>query len=568
MLRCRRGKTGTERFAPIRRCRIGSLALPLDGARDDLLQHLLEGGVARFGLAAGIPASEKVPLIPVLTLERSRPSEFNRHRRDRHRFGSSILAIRAARGTIRAESVYYSIAVFNLVESMNHSQEKSTYTTDGSRHFLALVSLALITGVFAGLLGGLFRLLLVHADIWRSALIDRAHGLGTAGLPTVVIGAAILVAFAAWLVRRFAPSAAGSGIPNVEAALDQRLRPAAFMILIPIKFVGGVLAIGSGLALGREGPSVQMGASAGHFMSELSRRSWPDHRALIAAGAGAGLATAFNAPLAGAIFVLEELYKRFEIRIAVAALTASVTAIGVSRLLLGDAPDFNVSESSVATITQPLFFLLGVIAGLLAVLYNSMLLGALAIADRLSRVPVELRAGVIGAAVGALAWFAPAIVGGGDAITQGVLTGAGTLTMLPILYAIRLVLSTASYAAGTPGGLFAPMLVLGAQSGLFFGLVVEAIFPGSGIQPESFAIVGMAALFTGIVRAPLTGIILTAEMTGSVTLVLPMLAACAIAMVIPTLFGSAPIYDSLRERLLSAGGASVEPHEGNASRHD
>jgi len=159
-------------------------------------------------------------------------------------------------------------------------------------------------------------------------------------------------------------------------------------------------------------------------------------------------------------------------------------------------------------------------------------------------------------------------VGGGDAITQGVLTGAGTLTMLPILYAIRLVLSTASYAAGTPGGLFAPMLVLGAQSGLFFGLVVEAIFPGSGIQPESFAIVGMAALFAGIVRAPLTGIILTAEMTGSVTLVLPMLAACAIAMVIPTLFGSAPIYDSLRERLLSAGGASVEPHEGNASRHD
>jgi len=445
---------------------------------------------------------------------------------------------------------------------MSPSQGKPNQAGDGRGHFLALLVLALVVGVFAGLLGALFRLLLVHGDIWRNILIAWAHGLGPAGFPLVVITAAVLVAFAAWLVRRIAPSASGSGIPNVEAALDQRLQPTPFWRLIPVKFVGGVLAIGSGLALGREGPSVQMGASAGHYLSELSGRSWPDARALIAAGAGAGLATAFNAPLAGAIFVLEELYKRFETRIAIAALAASVTAIGVSRLILGDAPDFSLpTPPDVAQAVEPLFFVLGLLAGLLAVLYNSMLLGALAIADRLSRIPVELRAGAIGAAVGALAWFAPAIVGGGESITQEVLNGAGGLMMLPLFYAIRLVLSTASYAAGTPGGLFAPMLVLGAQSGLFFGLLVEAIFPGSGVQPESFAIVGMAALFTGIVRAPLTGIVLTAEMTGSVTLVLPMLAASVIAMVIPTLLGSAPIYDSLRERILSRPAGTSAPSD-------
>ena len=435
---------------------------------------------------------------------------------------------------------------------MNRSQSKANHGEDRRGHFLSLLFLALIVGAFAGLLGALFRLLLVHSDIWRNTLIVWAHGRGPAGLPLVVITAAILVAFAAWLVRRIAPSASGSGIPNVEAALDRRMQPTLFWRLIPVKLVGGVLAIGSGLALGREGPCVQMGAITGHYLSELSRRDWPDARALIAAGAGAGLATAFNAPLAGAIFVLEELYKRFETRIAIAALAASVTAIGVSRLLLGNAPDFRVpSFPLVIGALSPLFFLLGLFAGLLAVLYNSMLLGALAIADRLSRFPVELRAGLIGAAVGALAWFAPSIVGGGDSITEGVLNGAGSLTMLPLFYGIRLVLSTASYAAGTPGGLFAPMLVLGAQSGLFFGLLVEGIFPGSGVQPEGFAIVGMAALFTGIVRAPLTGIVLTAEMTGSVTLVLPMLAASVIAMLIPTLLGSAPIYDSLLERILS-----------------
>jgi len=416
-------------------------------------------------------------------------------------------------------------------------------------HFISLAILGLIVGVFAGLLGALFRWSLIHADILRNALIARANGIGVAGFLLVVVTCAVLAGVAAWLVRRFSPFASGSGIPDVEAVLDQRMQPVPFWRLIPVKFVGGILAIGSGLALGREGPSVQMGASAAHYVAGLCRRSWPDSRALIAAGAGAGLATAFNAPLAGAIFVLEELYKRFEIRIAIAALGASTTAIAVSRLILGDAPDYQVAPIPfVVDAVKPLFFVFGLLAGLLAVLYNSMLLGALAIADGLSRIPAELRAGVVGAAVGVLAWFAPAIVGGGDPITQSLLNGAGSLALLPLLYAVRLILSTASYATATPGGLFAPILVLGTQCGLFFGLASQAIFPDIGIRPESFAVVGMAALFTGIVRAPLTGIVLTLEMTASVTLLLPMLAACFVAMLVPTLMGSAPIYDSLGER--------------------
>jgi H+/Cl- antiporter ClcA len=113
------------------------------------------------------------------------------------------------------------------------------------------------------------------------------------------------------------------------------------------QFVGGLLAIGAGLALGREGPSVQMGASSAHLVGKLFRRSWPDCRVLVAAGAGAGLATAFNAPIAGAVFVLEELVQRFEHRIAIAALGASATAIGIARVLIGDAPDFHVGLGSV-----------------------------------------------------------------------------------------------------------------------------------------------------------------------------------------------------------------------------
>jgi H+/Cl- antiporter ClcA len=137
---------------------------------------------------------------------------------------------------------------------------------------------------------------------------------------------------------------------------------------------------------------------------------------LIAAGAGAGLATAFNAPIAGAIFVLEELIQKFEHRIAIAALAASATAIAVARILLPDAPDFVVAPLSYGTPeARPLFFALGGVIGLLAIAYNNALLGTIAAAERLRRLPVEARAGLIGAAVGTLGWFAPTLIGGGDA---------------------------------------------------------------------------------------------------------------------------------------------------------
>jgi CIC family chloride channel protein len=279
------------------------------------------------------------------------------------------------------------------------------------------------------------------------------------------------------------------------------------------------------------------------------RRNWPDCRVLFAAGAGAGLATAFNAPMAGAVFVLEELVRRYEPRIAIAALAASATAISVSRVFLGDAPDFHIDTLTYPSFeVRPLYFGLGAVAGAAAVVYNRTLLATLAAAVRLRFLPVELRAALIGAAVGALAWIAPDLVGGGDPISQRALLGMELFSVIPYLFALRLALGAISYAAGTPGGLFAPMLVLGAQLGLFFGMACQIAFPGLDIAPQGFAVVGMAAFFTGVVRAPLTGIVLVTEMTASVTLLLPMLAACFVAMLVPTLLRNAPIYDSLRKR--------------------
>ncbi len=419
---------------------------------------------------------------------------------------------------------------------------------EGHGSLVVLALLAPLVGAAAGLLGAIFRLALEEADCFRDALIAWAHGEKLTGLLLVAAACAAAAAVAAWLVRRFSPPASGSGIPHVEAVLEGEVPPAPPR-LIPVKFFGGLLAIGSGLALGREGPSVQMGASIAHIIGKIAGRGWPDCRVLLAAGAGAGLSTAFNAPIAGAVFVLEELVRRFDTRIAIAALGASAGAIAVARLLLGHVPDFDVEALAYPGIqTLPFFVALGAVAGFVATLYNGTLLGAIWVADRLDRWPGELRAGVIGASVGVCAWFVPGLVGGGDQITQHTLAGGATVSMIPLAFVFRFGLGAVSYAAATPGGLFAPMLVLGAQLGMFLGILCKMAFPEMDVDPAAFAVVGMAAFFTGVVQAPVTGIVLVIEMTAGFTMLLPMLGACFAAMLVPNLLHGAPIYQSLRER--------------------
>jgi chloride channel protein, CIC family len=442
------------------------------------------------------------------------------------------------------------LAQVRLLEKMTSKFAPAGDPDDKPGNLVSLALLASLVGVISGFLGAIFRLALDRAEHFRTTTIIWAHGQKALGFLLVVAACAGATAIAAWLVRRFAPAASGSGIPDVEAALAGKLQQESFL-LIPVKFFGGVLAIGAGLALGREGPSVQMGSSTANLVGRAFHRNWPDIRVLMAAGAGAGLATAFNAPIAGALFVLEELVRRFEPRIAIVALGASSSAILVSRFFLGDLPDFHIPALAFpGNKTKLLFFILGAFAGLAAVAYNHTILGALAVADKLQGWPSELRAALVGAAIGMLAWFAPEVVGGGDFLTQRTLLGVGTLSLLPLLFLVRFALGAVSYSAATPGGLFAPMLVLGSELGLFFGIICRSLFPGLHIQPEAFAVVAMAAFFSGVVGAPLTGIVLVAEMTGNVTMLLPMLGACFAAMLVPTLLRNSPIYDSLSRRRL------------------
>jgi CIC family chloride channel protein len=367
-------------------------------------------------------------------------------------------------------------------------------------------------------------------------------------------GATVAIA----LVRRYAPETSGSGIPHLKAVLH-RLSDLAWFRVLVCKLVGGVLAIGSGLALGREGPTVQMGGAIGDGIARRLHVSSRDRLTLTAAGAGAGLAAAFNAPLSGLVFVLEEMQRDFRPAVFGAAFVAAAAADVVTRLASGQIPVFSVPDYPVPPLAAlPAFAVLGCVTGVLGVLFNRSLLGTLNWAARF-RGPLVLGIGAaVGAASGLIAWFSPVAVGGGHALAETILAGHIAFGVMPIWFFLRFGLTIASYGTGAPGGIFAPLLVLGAVVGLAIGQITHFLSPAIVPQPAVFAVVGMAAYFTAIVRAPLTGVVLILEMTGNYEQMLPLLASCFCAYAVAEYMKDPPIYEALLERdLLRRGGASA-----------
>jgi len=432
---------------------------------------------------------------------------------------------------------------------------------------MALFTVAtLVAAIGIGLLGGAFRWCLEQAELMRMTLLDWAHGLSWGwAVPIVVVAACAAIGH---LFTRLAPRASGSGIQDVEAVWhEQEELPGASVL--PSRFLGGVIAIGSGMVMGREGPSVHLGSTIGAEVGRWFRLSDYERKLLYTTVGGAGLAVAFNAPVGGALFTIEEVTKSFRVRVILVTLMSTSLAVWVSRFIVPEHADFTVAPiASPDVAVLAVYVLLGLLSGALGVAYNALVMGLLRRTDRM-RMHATTRAALIGGLIGVLLWFDPLAAGGGADVAQLILGEQPfTLWTLVALLAVRFVAGPLSYASGTPGGLFAPLLALGALWGALFYTVALAVGGGGaadllGSSLVPFALVGMVALFTASVRAPLTGIVLITEMTSTASLTLAMFAAAAAALFMTTALKGRPIYDSLRDRMLElrdarAGAATVE----------
>lgn len=418
-----------------------------------------------------------------------------------------------------------------------------------------LVIVSAIAGALTGLVGGLFRVLLekLYEQLFHVLAFWRHMDSAGALIPGwfwALLAGGLCLGISRWLVR-FAPLAGGSGIQHVEGVIHGLAKPAPLKVL-PIKFVGGLLAMAPGAALGREGPTVQMAAVIGNVCGEIARLSRSDRFLLYTAVAGSGLSVAFNAPLAGAAFVIEEVARRVTLRRVLVTLTAIATAMLSFWSIYGDALEFQVDlPQTQSVVALAGMTLLGGLCGYISTFYNRSILISLNQFDALPNIAPELKAAFIGMGVGLLAWFYPAGVGGGEVQVQKILSGHIAPLSLLILFAVRWIMGPISYAAGTPGGIFSPMLLLGAALGSLYaaGLTATGLLT---VSATDFALIGMAALFAGVVRAPLTGVLLIIEMTGSTVLVVPLLAASVAAVLVASLLGNPPIYDSLLTRMVAA----------------
>ena len=421
-----------------------------------------------------------------------------------------------------------------------------------SNKTLTIYAVAILLGALTGVLGSYF-LLAIHK---MGSLMEKGFQYTSSrGWPLGLVSAIVsmCMVYIAWLmVKWIATEASGSGVQEIEGALMHQ-RPVFWRRLLPVKFIGGVLAISSKLVVGREGPTIQMGGNLGDMLGELFKM--PPHRrdSLIAAGAAAGLATAFNAPLAGILFVMEEMRSEFKFSFTnfTSVAIACVVAVIFLHLIIGAGPAIPMSVFLLPSLRSLcLFFIFGLVVGLVGLLFNLLLIRSLSMIDQLSVFMRDVYVLLVGLLVGFLVYIRPELVGGGYEIIEKSLTMSPSFSVLMLLVIVRFIMTMLSYNTGVPGGIFAPMLALGTLLGLAASHVFQYMMNDITVHPGMFAVAGMGALFAAVVRAPVTGIVLVVEMTQNYSLILPLMVTCLTATTVVQLAGNPPIYTQLLHRTL------------------
>ncbi len=397
--------------------------------------------------------------------------------------------------------------------------------------------LALVIGALTGTVVVAFILLTERLGLrlypmggapWRRLLFPVAGSLG--------IG---------YLLYRYFPNARGSGVPQTKAALFARQGRISLRTVLG-KFFCTSATLASGIPLGREGPSVQVGAGIASILGRLFRLPNEQVKRLIPVGAAAAIAAAFNTPMAAVLFSLEEIVGDLNAPVMGAVVLASATSWAVLRVFLGNNPLFKVPQYQLVHPGEfALYALLGIVGGFVSVAFTQLLLRIRARFSRFPEKTVWFQPVAGGLLVGLMGWFVPQVMGVGYGFVGDALNGNMALKMMLLLVVLKLFAVTTSYASGNAGGIFGPSLFIGAMLGGSVGTIAHHFLPVYIATPGAYALVGMGAVFAGVVRAPMTSVLMIFEMTQDYAVIVPLMIANLISLFIASRFQHEPIYEAL-----------------------
>ena len=404
---------------------------------------------------------------------------------------------------------------------------------------LVMTGVALLVGLLSGLGVWLFKQIIALVSTGSfTYLAGWLRPLGKWSIALIPVAGGLAVGLIAHFFIK-ENHAGVAGIMEAEALAGGRLRYQR----APVRVVAAALSIGSGASLGPEDPSVQIGANVGSLFGQLLHLSDERIRTLVASGAAAGIAAAFNAPIAGVFFALEIILGEISTANLGAIVMASVISAVVTQAISGVQPAFPIPAYAFKSAWElPLYLGLGLVAGPVAAAYVRLLYGAEDLFQRL-RVAGWIKPVIAGLLVGCVGIWLPQIFGTGYPTIGGILSGQGlALGLLLALLVAKLFMTPTSLAGGFSGGVFAPSLFLGATLGGAYGLLMSRLFPGLAISPAAFAMVGMAATLAGAVHAPMTAILLLFEMTGDYRIILPLMFAVAVSLLVSQFISHDSVY--------------------------
>ena len=408
-------------------------------------------------------------------------------------------------------------------------------------------------GALVGLVGGgvvtLYRLALSWAERMLRGITGAAAGDALLVACWFCVLAITLLVVSALL--RWEPNTSGSGIPQVDAEVLDRL-DAPWARVIPAKFAEGTLLAFSGLSLGREGPSVQLGGMSGKAVSRILHRKRGEERLLVTCGAAAGMSAAFHAPLTGVLFALEEIHKQFSAPLIISVMCSAVVADFLVAQVVGIDPVVSLEFlRDLPHVDYLLVVILGLACGILGALHNRGMFAIQGLYGRLrGRLP-QARLLVPFALAGVMAFVWPELMCGGDAILEVLLSPeAPALGALVALLLGKYLFTAICFGSGAPGGTLFPLVVMGglvgavfSVCGTAFGISEHAFFP-------NFVALGVAGLFSGVVRAPVTAVVMVFELTGSLDALLSVSIVSILAYVTSSLTKTDAFYDHLLAGLI------------------